>query len=493
MKPRVLQLTMLAVAICVVVLFVCVVRREPGPPVAIIRVVDAAGKPIAGAVIKPDGMRPKSGVYSSGHYGWRTAEQGVTDDPVKTDADGYARVAYPEFVFERIETGQISFSVKHPGFVSDRPFRDVATAPASGAPMSVWASYVWNRVRHNMLIARPDFVVLQKGAALKLSVRPGFAVATSAPLFAQATGDGAYEADFWSRPEPGVAVTWRLAAGQQSVRAIQFETNGVVWFGDIIAVSGAAGKTNELVVELKRGVTVRGQLDRDVPRPVTNGRVIANISSADSPSGMPSLRWHAWTAVREDGSFEMDSLPPGKLEVTALCDGFISTNGTGQFSGMTYPQKHVLTANDLDITIGMERTARLEVQIFDDQGNPLAGASVYTSPNVSYDGWGSTIFASDCYNSADQFLAAPDAKARRSWRSVPDFMGTSDAAGLAVVPNLPANVTSFSVEHDRYALPAVAAASGSKRREAGVILKAGETNHVAVRLELREQSPIAHY
>jgi len=493
MKPRVLRLTLLAMAICIVVLFVWMLRREPGPPVAMIRVVDAAGKPIAGAVIKPDGMRPKSGPYSSGHYGWRTSEKGVTDDPVKTDADGNARVPYPKHVFERIETGQISFSVNHPLFVSDRPFRDVSTAPASGAPWRVWADYIWNRVRHNQLIARPDPVVLHKGAAIRLSVRPGFAVTTTAPLFAQATGDGSHETDFWSRPEPGVAVAARLASGQQLVRAIQFETNGITWFSDIMAVAGKAGATNELVVELKRGATVRGQLDRSIPRPVTNGRVIAHVGPVDVATGNPSLRWHAWTTVREDGSFEIGSLPPGRLEVTALCDGFISTNGLGQFSSVTYPQKHLLGTNALDITIGMERTARLEVRIFDDQGKPLPGASVSTSPNVYYDGWGSTIFASDCYNSADQFLAAPGLKPKGWWRSVPDFTGTSDAAGLAVVPNLPANVASFYVEHDRYALPAVVAAAGSKRRESDVTLKAGETNHAAVKLELREQTPITHY
>jgi len=493
MKPRTLRLTLLTVAICLAALFVWAIWREPGPPVAIIRVVDAAGKPIAGAVIQPDGTRPKPGAYSSGHYGWRTSEKGLTDDPVKTDTDGYARVAYPKYVFERIETGQISFSVKHPGFVSDRPFRDVATAPAKGAPWNVWANYVWNRIRHNTLIARPDAVVLQKGAVVKLSVRPGFAVVTNALLFAQATGDGAHEADFWSRSEPGVTVAARLAPGEQAVRAIQFETNGVAWFSDITAITGKAGATNELVVQLKRGVTVRGKLDGNVLRPVTKGRVIAHVSPADLKAGAPSLRWHAWTTVRADGSFEFDSLPPGKLEVTALCDGFISTNGTGQFGGLTYPQKHLLTLNDLDITIGMERTARLAVQILDDQGKPLPDASVSTSPNVCYDGWGTTIFASDCYNSADQFRAVPDSKPKGWWRSVPDFMGTSDASGLAVVPNLPAHVTSFSVEHARYVLPAIASASGSKRREADVTLKAGETNHITVRLEPREQTPITHY
>ena len=40
-----------------------------------------------------------------------------------------ARVPYPKYVFERIETGTLCLSVNHPDFVPDRPERIVATAP----------------------------------------------------------------------------------------------------------------------------------------------------------------------------------------------------------------------------------------------------------------------------------------------------------------------------------------------------------------------------
>ena len=57
--------------------------------------------------------------------------------------------------------------------------------------------------------------------------------------------------------------------------------------------------------------------------------------------------------MQADGSFVLSSLPEGELEITALADGYVSTNGPGQFH-MRYPQTHVLSANDLVISIGME-------------------------------------------------------------------------------------------------------------------------------------------
>ena len=39
---------------------------KPPAPVAILRVVDAAGQPVRGATIKREGLRTKPGAYSSG-------------------------------------------------------------------------------------------------------------------------------------------------------------------------------------------------------------------------------------------------------------------------------------------------------------------------------------------------------------------------------------------------------------------------------------------
>jgi hypothetical protein len=160
---------------------------------------------------------------------------------------------------------------------------------------------------------------------------------------------------------------------------------------------------------------------------------------------------------------------------------------------MRYPQKHVIGTNDLAVSIGMEQTARLEVQVTDDQGRPLKGAQVGTWPNVRYGEWAAVILASDLYNTADLFLSKPAARPSFPGRPVADFEGTTDSSGWAVLPNLPADVTEFNVEHPQFVLPAVTTLVGAKRRQATIQLVAGTTNRVSVQLEPRGQSPIRHY
>ena len=484
MKLGARKLAFLIAVAGMVLLLAFMMFSAPKSPVALIRVVDAAGNPIAGAVITPDGLRPKPGPYSSGHHGWHADRIGVPNDPVSTDKNGYGRVPYPKYVYERIETGEISFSVNHPDFVPDRPFRAVSISLPAGAPWREWAKHAWGRIRHKALIVRPDPVVLQRGATLKMSIRSGPAGCRDRPLFAQVSNGWARETNFWIRPEPGVIVTRRLAAGTQAVRAVWFDANDSAWFSDVVRVAAVAGRTNELSVDLQSGIAVRGQLDASVPRPIKNGRVVAHVwpqahKAEDSPP-----QWHAWTAIREDGSFEIASLPQGVLELVALCQGFVSTN---------YPQKYPVVTNDITVTIGMEPTARLEIRVTDDRGNPLKDARVMTWPNVRYGKWWATILLSDCYNSSDGFLSKLTTNANGWYRTVPDFEGTSDASGLAVIPNVPANVREFSVGHARFTLPAVASKSSGKHRQASVKLIAGQTNRVSVQLEPKERSPIAHY
>src|SRR5437667_11629459 len=100
MKARGARLAVLILAVCVAILAVWFFRSGPSHPIALLRVVDAAGRPVAGAIIRPDGIRTKPGPYASGHYGWRTGQGGVSDAPVSTDTDGSARVPYPTYAFE---------------------------------------------------------------------------------------------------------------------------------------------------------------------------------------------------------------------------------------------------------------------------------------------------------------------------------------------------------------------------------------------------------
>jgi hypothetical protein len=463
--------------------------RAPNHPVAYVRVVDKAGAPVAGAVVLPEGLRTKPGPYVSSGYGWRTATNGgVANPPVTTDREGYARVPYPKYVFEQIETGTICVSVNHPEFVPDRPERIVATALPKGAPWRARADDLWNRLRRKTFISRPDPIVLKKGATVLLRVD---GTGTSGRLFGQVSRSASADTNFWIKPEPGLLITHRLAAGAHALRAVQLDGDGTVWFSDTIQFTATARQTNELSVKLKRGTTVRGELDSIVPRPVTNGRVVANVwplrcKPQDSPP-----QWHGWAAVKEDGTFSIPSLPEGDLEIVALCDGFISTNGPGQFE-TRYPQKHLLGTNELTIAIGMERTARLEVQVTDDQGKPLKDVRVMTWPNVRYGEWFSGLLMNDCYNTADWL--APKAGSTPWWqREVWDYQGVSDATGVAVLPNVPATVKTLAVGHPRFSLPAVGTAGSGKHRQLSFVLTAGKTNRVSIQLERSEQSPITHY
>jgi hypothetical protein len=132
----------------------------------------------------------------------------------------------------------------------------------------------------------------------------------------------------------------------------------------------------------------------------------------------------------------------------------------------------------------------LEVTVLDHEGKPLPEVRVMTWPNVRYAEWGATILMSDCYNSSDYYRGG---KQTYRERPVMDFQGVSDSAGVAVLANLPADVTELAVEHSRFALPAVGNAMGGKNRNASFKLLAGQTNHISIRLEPRNQSPIRHY
>ncbi|HEY6227810.1 MAG TPA: carboxypeptidase-like regulatory domain-containing protein, partial [Verrucomicrobiae bacterium] len=344
------------------------------------------------------------------------------------------------------------------------------------------------RIRNKTLVVEPDPIVLKKGGILKISVRETQNGSREWPLFGQVSGNSDSTSNFWVRPEPGVIATRRLAEGTQVVSVVQFDRAGAAWFSEAHQVVSKPGVAVELEVDLQRGVALRGAIDRTVPRPIKNGRVIVQITPSghlrqESPPG-----WHSWAKVNEDGRFEIPSLPPGDLEVVALCQGFISTNGPGK-THMRYPQKHVLGTNDLEIEIGMEPTTRLEVTVLDDKGQPLPDALVMTAPNVRYGEWAATIFASDLYKTEDLLRGVGPTPSMADWM-IQDFSGKSDKTGVAVLPNLPPEIRRFYVHHDMFGLPVVD--QGRKEREAPVTLRVGVTNYVTVKLERLDQKPIAH-
>ena len=382
---------------------------KPPPPVAFIRVLDESGKSVAGATIAPDGLRPKKG---GGHYGWSSEYErsGVKAEVVTTDAEGYAGVRYPYYVLEKLETGQISFAVDHPDFCPDRPFRVVAASPPANAPLKEKFKYLAMRVTRK-ISSRPDPVVLKRGGIVRLTGYVGAKENVVTNLTAEISNMWPAGTNFWRRIGP---VLWskRVAPGQAHLRAVHFPEQGPVMFSGLVSFAAKAGETNEFALELKPGVRVNGRFDVPVPRPVRGGRVCTRVFEDGHDGNSSAPVWIAWRPVSADGTFEFESLPPGRMEIIGMCDGFVSANGqplAGRTTTQRLPQCFPINGREQEITLPMEAAASCEVTVLDDKSRPLAGARAGFWPNVLWGGNGSTIFGSDLFNSEDFFRDGPPA------------------------------------------------------------------------------------
>lgn len=476
-----------------VAVFILVAVLLPRNPIAVIEVVDAGGKPIPGATVKPYALRPKPAGGQSGHYLWTKDRYDISPEPVVTDEAGKATVPYPTFVVERVETGKITVSINHPEYISDTQDIVVSTDPPSGAPWKVRMNFVIDRLKSGTVVTRPDPIVLERGELLIL--KPEETLESVTELYAQTSSEGGHDNDFWNRSQAGVVMSRKHAPGVHAVRLIGLNEDNELMFSETVDVTIKQGVTNSVSLALKPARTVRGKLSENVPRPIVNGRVVADIVPTRRAYRDRPPRWHTWTKVNENGSFEMSSLPVGDLEIIALCNGFISVNGPAQrrSSTMGYPQKHIIGTDDLDIVIDMEPTAQLEVTVFDDNGRLLEGARVSTWPNIRWGNWASTIFCSDLYNTIDRLRQVREDQDVFP-RDIPaDFFGISDANGVAVLSNVPARQTSFAVEHKDYVLPKFGVGGTAARRQASMVLEPGAVTRTTVILEPRGKDPQRHY
>jgi hypothetical protein len=354
-------------------------------------------------------------------------------------------------------------------------------------------NFIIDRLYGGADVTQPGPIVLKRGELLIL--KPAETLESVTELYAQTSSEGWYDNDFWDRTRPGVVATRKHAPGVHAVRLIGLNEDNELMFSDTVDVTIKQDVTNNVSLALKPAMTIRGKLSENVPRPIVNGRVVADIIPTGRAYRDHPPRWHTWTKVNEDGSFEMPSLPAGDLEVIALCNGFISVDGPGQrqSSVSRYPQKHTIGANDLDIVIDMEPTARLEVTVFDDNGRLLEGARVSTWPNVCWQNYGSTIFCSGLYKSVDRLRQLHEDQDDFLQNIPSGFFGISDANGVAVLSNVPVRQTSFAVEHKDYVLPKLEIGETAPRRQASMVLEPGAVTRISVVLEPRDKDPQRHY
>jgi hypothetical protein len=394
----------------------------------VINVVDEDGKPVEGAVITIDGLR-----NNSGHYGWDSDRFGQAPQ-VSTNAQGIANVSYPKYILEKSKTEEISFKINHPEFCPVRPFNyrvDGQSPP----------------------------VVLHKGAIVKISAYIGSKDNVITDIIPQVSGaEVMLDRSYWKN-DNGWLTTSQISPGSHYLRAVYFPKNERIYFSDAFFFEARKGETAQFELELKPGLRLEGKLDSSVPRPIQNGRVVMGACREEEKNEDRPLWWITYRNIKDDGTFVIESLPPGMVEIIAICDGFISKNppvvkeNTFLYTGK--PQQFELKSDRNEVEITMEPTATCEIKAVNEKGTPIKDAEVAFSPSVEWSGGGTQIFCHRTIDSEEIIRQERKVNFKEQIEKYKKdgFVAKTNEKGIAIVRNLPGHSLNFEVIHSDYELP----------------------------------------
>jgi protocatechuate 3,4-dioxygenase beta subunit len=125
-------------------------------------------------------------------------------------------------------------------------------------------------------------------------------------------------------------------------------------------------------IELPPGGTVRGRVvDKNTHQPITAFQ--AGITTSRQGGGMmiqtpPQLR----SFTSDDGSFVLENVPAGPVEIVAQAPGYTS----GRVSGLTLEEGKSLS----DVEVGLDTGVRVTGRVTGPDGAPLSGATVRQDP-----------------------------------------------------------------------------------------------------------------
>lgn len=383
--------------------------------------------------------------------------------PAKSDDDGFVRIVIPDSeAFLNAEFGQewkgridetiresigaLEISIDHP----DHPR---------------WTGRVLTR--HGNKLVLPD------SAALVIRAHTGeerTPVRNLYPLISR------WEGTEWSEAD-GVLTVRRVDltsdGSSRWLRIIHVPPEGGPWFSRLYDLGRQKGQLVTLDLLVKPGVRVAGRVSENVPRPVVNGRVVAEV---DCGSPLPNnWLWTTVAAIDPDGTFTL-SLPEDEtLQITASCKGWAHESParseaggradrnpflSKQFQARSErvstplaPRSYLLNAPTLEVEIPMEKTSAAEVLVVDENGKPVENASVSFPSIVVWSKGRERNFG----EGTDQFTMIQDEL--KSGRRAPEpargnfenrpYSAQTNSDGIAIVSELPTgarDVSSDTVE-----------------------------------------------
>jgi hypothetical protein len=405
-----------------------------------VRIVEAGtSRPLEGVRVKFDGVHggQSPGSFYS-HGGWIAEKHGPAPSGV-TDGEGRVILASPVTITDLMLVTGISYTAQKPGYASRRVSRYPVDGTERDEALSRGNTLFLRVVREDTGRPVTEFIPLLSHTA---QVKPDDWV--SLP-------DGSKRLDILPNGSHMLSVMAKLPDGPN----LHSKT-------EVIKLSG--GETQDLTLTVKPGLTLRGQLSSNVPRPVTGGTVLA--CTQDPPPGTrkggPTMMRYGQAPIAADGTFEVANLPEGMGEIIAVCDGFVASYSipfAKPWQGLMN-QTFDLKPESKPMVLSMDPTGSLRVQVLDDRGAPLAGATVAAWPNVQWATGTASLYVDG-----------------KLWRSL------TGADGVATIRNLRSGDQDYAVHAEGWNAPAVLDWEQRITRSLVARITVGETTTSIVRME----------
>ena len=394
--------------------------------------------PLDGATVIPLGLRTKPQNLCP----WNTMQYGPVPE-VLTGEDGIAKVPYPKYIRDKIETGLLNLKVTRPNFV------------ARATDISVHATEPKLQLERGYRIALTA-IDAQSQERIKTNL---YAVTSF-----QTKGK-------WQLAKNGMLASPTLARVPCIVRLVHFTDGQPTLFSKWIEIKpDQRDRILKKDVKLSLGVRVEGKLDDAVPRPIRNGYVSAFCARKAVPGGCWNRwQWSEQAEIKQDGTFVFESLPNDEvMQLIGLCDGWVPGKAKlddvkkhfpnkarrvdEDNDSVTLPQLLKTEADRSDVVLPMLPAKDIKVIVLDPEGKPLPNATVGCYPNQYYFGGISTSLGAGS-STRDTIVE------QKTWTGKlkgNPYEAVTDNSGTGFVKSLPDTRSArlLYVHHDDYELPA---------------------------------------
>ncbi|MFO0923597.1 MAG: tetratricopeptide repeat protein [Pirellulales bacterium] len=401
-----------------------------------IQIVDSSNHPIQGVKVVPWALGWAQGHGFWGSYDGKPDQSGIDPMPVYSDAHGIAKIKYPYYrdAGEKTRTSIVSVAFEHDVY-SHEDVEHIDVPMATGATHKV------------VMLASSSINVLPIIDNQKVALDDLFALSSSQK---RSQNNGITE-----KTSTGRLRMDRFHPGLNRLYVIRMIGDEITHFIKCQKVDVKEGIVHELTVPLLPPAQLKGKLSNNVPRPVRHGRVI--VRTFPEEMHWEQMLWLDWTSIAEDGTFVFNAWPAGeRIQIIALCDGYIATSGSSQSKEPQDPQDrrhrpHIFEVGHAEIEIPMMPLASVTITVTDANKMPISGLDVSASPNVHWWDNIAQIYAGKL-TQGEKRIRDSNYRGSKEGNFPDPFRGKTNSHG-SVTFQLPPGIQCFDIVSDQYEFP----------------------------------------